>query len=422
MLKAGALIYAIFISFLIALTSSSVIFISYSNRVQMDRSFESDRLLNNAESGIQLLLSRQILVATDIPKTVDLYGRGIDSVRLEKRAWGLFDIGISKSFSKRMSQEIVALIGSSANKKDSLAIYLLDMDKPLSVCGDTKIRGNCFLPKAGIQRAYIEGKNFTGNKFVEGRTLKSEKTLPVLDKELIKRIQNIAEGTFHLSDSIQDISFLSNRDSSVRSFTKPTIYFTTKAPLILDNKILQGNIVIVSSKSVTIKATTQIGGIQIYAPKIIIEDGFSGNLQAFAGDSLVVGKKCKLTYPSVLALYRNKNSKDEIRLTLSEDVTCQGILFAGQDVSDIKKHVLINISKNDNIYGQVYCTGAVDLKGSIYGSVFCSSFILKTSSSVYENHLLDATIDITRLPEEYGGIVLMQEKAIEHKCIVKWLE
>ena len=422
MLKAGALIYAIFISFLIALTSSSVIFLSFANRSQTDRSFASDRLITNAESGMQLLMSKQNLVPNDIPKTMDLYGKGMDSVRLEKKSWGLFDIGLSDAFFRGTKVEKIALIGSSANKEDSLSLYLTDMDKPLSLCGETVIKGNCYIPKAGFKRAYIEGKNFLGAEYTKGRVLHSEKTLPALDKDLLKRIQSLGEKTFTPADSVVDIRFLLAHDSTSRSFSKPTYYYVAKGPLVLDNKVLQGNLVVLSSRQITIKANCQISGILVYAPKIIIEEGFSGNLQAFASDSMSIGKKCVLTYPSVLGICRTKTSKDNMLLKLGEEVTCLGILYAGQEAADPKKRVDLIMSKNDVVFGQVYCTGSLDLKGAVYGSVFCSKFTLHTTSSVYENHLLDATIDITRLPSEYGGIVIKQECGSEHKCIVKWLE
>jgi hypothetical protein len=422
MLKAGALIYAIFISFLIALTSSSIIFISFTNRARTDHAFENERLLLNAQSGIELLMSRQTLVPTDQPKTLDLYGKGMDSVSLEQKSWGLFGIAVSKAFSKRMEERKVVLIGSSASKVDSIAVFLADMDKPLSLCGETVLKGKCYLPAAGIKRAYIEGKNFIGTELVNGTILKSEKNLPALDENLLKQIQSLGEGTLAPSDSVIDIRFLITQDSLIRSFTKSTFYFTSSAPVVLDRKTLQGNLVILSSKSVTIKANCNISGILVYAPEIVLEDGFSGSLQAFAGNSLLVGKKCVLTYPTVLGVYRNKNSKNKLTLKLDEDVTCLGILFAGQEGADPKKQVEISLSKNDVVYGQVYSTGSVDLKGAVYGVVFCSKFVLHTPSSVYENHLMDVTVDITRLPIGYGGIALRQEKGSEHKCIVKWLE
>ena len=61
----------------------------------------------------------------------------------------------------------------------------------------------------------------------------------------------------------------------------------------------------------------------------------------------------------------------------------------------------------------------IELKGDVWGSVYCDKFILSTSSSVYENHLLDATIDFSRLSKHYVGINVLDDAA--NKKVIKWL-
>jgi hypothetical protein len=422
MLRAGALIYAIFISFLIGLSGFAIVFIAFASRAQNEKAFESNRLIRNARSGIELLMTSQALILPDVPKTIDLFGNNTDSVYLEKKSWGLFDIAISKAFSKNAREEKIVLIGSATNQKDSMALYLTDMDKRLSLSGETILKGNCYLPKAGIERAFIEGKNFHGSQFVDGKILKSEKSLPKISKSLLERIQNISEGKWLKSDSLRDISFLLAKDSLQRSFFEPTLLYTSSAPVVLDHKFLRGNMAIVSSVSITVKASSKLTDVLLYAPKIILEEDFTGSLQAFASDSLVAGKNCRLIYPSVLSVCRNKKSKDVIRMVLNEEATCLGVLFAWQDGTDAKKQVDISVAKKAIVYGQVFSCGTIDLKGSVYGSVFTNKFVLRTPSAVYENHLLDATIDVSKLPVEYAGIVIMKDSSIVDKRIAKWLD
>ena len=52
-------------------------------------------------------------------------------------------------------------------------------------------------------------------------------------------------------------------------------------------------------------------------------------------------------------------------------------------------------------------------------NVFCKSFILRTPSSVYENHLMDVAIDRIALSEYFVGVALTEE--INHHQIIKWL-
>jgi hypothetical protein len=159
-----------------------------------------------------------------------------------------------------------------------------------------------------------------------------------------------------------------------------------------------------------------------YAPKIIIEDGFTGNLQAFASDTLIVGKKCKFDFPSVLAVYRTKTSGKIIRLSMGEEVTCMGILLAVQEGKDPDKRMDVILSKADLVCGQVYSQGTLELQGTVFGSVYTSKFIVHTPSSLYENHLLNAQINVSKLPDEYVGISIEGEKTGENKKIMKWLD
>jgi len=66
----------------------------------------------------------------------------------------------------------------------------------------------------------------------------------------------------------------------------------------------------------------------------------------------------------------------------------------------------------------VYSNGFLELKGEVFGSVVCQSFILRTASSVYENHLLNTTIDITKLPKNYVGVNWLKKE--NHFDIIKF--
>ena len=109
-------------------------------------------------------------------------------------------------------------------------------------------------------------------------------------------------------------------------------------------------------------------------------------------------------------------------MVLNEEATCLGVLFAWQDATDAKKQVDISVAKKAVVYGQVFSCGTIDLKGCVYGSVLTNKFILRTPSAVYENHLLDATIDVSKLPVEYAGIVIMKDSSFADKRIAKWLD
>ena len=58
--------------------------------------------------------------------------------------------------------------------------------------------------------------------------------------------------------------------------------------------------------------------------------------------------------------------------------------------------------------------------GKIFGSLYCYKFILKTRSSIYENHLLNATVDFDNLSKYYVGTNLLKDVGM--KKVIKMLE
>ena len=84
-----------------------------------------------------------------------------------------------------------------------------------------------------------------------------------------------------------------------------------------------------------------------------------------------------------------------------------------------KNQAIVSIGKETEITGQVYSSELLELKGGIIGGAFCKKLILKTPSSVYENHLMDAVINREELSENFVGVPLTE--TIKNQRIIKWL-
>ena len=80
---------------------------------------------------------------------------------------------------------------------------------------------------------------------------------------------------------------------------------------------------------------------------------------------------------------------------------------------------VLNIDTEAETSGQILWPGPLQMKGIHRGSLFCNSFILKTESVFYENHLLGARIDGDSLPESYLGIPLRNKNP--NYNIIRWL-
>lgn len=420
MIKASSLFYAIVISIIIAIVSSSLILFAYLSRIEFENFEITQRLSVNATSGLNLLMSKQSLIELNQDKIIDLYGNKEDSVALSRKSWGAFEIIVSTGLFKNKGLRQIAQVGYYTDSAKSYSLYLTDQDKPLALCGNTKIKGTAFLPKAGVKRAYIEGQNFTGAVMIDGQVKTSEKTLPEFNKMLIDNIQSIlSKKTITGNDSVIVIETDLSGDSINNSFKNRTIVISSNNALKISDGLYSGNIAIVSNKQITVSANAMIRDIIIAAPKIIIEKEFKGNLQAFASDSIIVNKDVSLYYPSVLGIVKGNSALNVSAVVLNENDTLLGTVFAFKNEESILKQAAVVLKEKSVVTGQVYSNGYADVKGTIFGSLMSDKIILSTPSSVYENHLLNAVIDQSALSRYYVGINLVEESAV--KKIVKWL-
>lgn len=429
MLKAGSLFYAIAITLVISLVACSYVLASYLNRSFLRSHEERDRIIRNVDSGFNLLLTSSNSVKTGEIKRLDLFGTGRDFVTLQRKTWGAFEI-ISASASKdEFNHQKVATIGSRLFEERLTSLYLADNGKPLSIAGNTKLSGICYLPKDGVKRAYIEGKGYEGNDLVAGVVRKSTKHLPPINMEMIKNNLAYLNGDADQGDSILSIDDVVVTDTIHQSFTERTVLLYSENAMIIQSQSYIGNVILVSSHAITLAAEAQIEDVLIYAPEIIIESGFAGTLQAFASNTLKIEEGCELKYPTVLGVIASDDSKKLVALELGERSSVSGAVFGYGKQSGSKNNVQVKIGKEARVTGQVYCGGSLELRGVVHGGVVCNRFRLATRSSVYENHLLDAVIDPSGLSEFFVGINLFESSTETHntsfdagpKKVVKWL-
>ncbi len=394
--------------------SSALISKAYLNTIEMQSYSDMNRTQLNAMSGLRLIMADKE-IAANTPVRMDLYDTGADSVLLERKHWGAFELGICKAFTSDRSVIRIAALGFAPGE-DQTALMITENDRPLSVCGDTRLRGKCFLPKLGTRPAYIEGKSFSGRKPVEGLVIPAPRQIPPADKELMRALGERLEGKGYEQDSLLD----ELPEELEASFSGKTICYKASSGLLLSDKHLKGNIIIYSAVKIRVKNTCELNEVVLYAPKIQIDSGFTGSLQAFASDSLIVGKNCKLGYPSVLGLVRTEDSPLYPVLRVGEGTEVSGSVFAWEEKTFYNRQVKLCLDKKTLVQGEVYSSGQVDVKGTIEGRLICSSIVLVTPSSVYDNHLLDAVIDRTKLSKYYAGVNVMNEN--RNNTIIKWLK
>jgi cytoskeletal protein CcmA (bactofilin family) len=180
----------------------------------------------------------------------------------------------------------------------------------------------------------------------------------------------------------------------------PTLELRSSTPLLLKDIALCGNIVI-TAPQVQIGKDARLQDILIFAQDIRVESGFEGRIQMFATDSIVVEQSCSLLYPSTAVLA----SSDELgAILIGADSQLEGLVLADATLMDprAKNQSYTQIAPKAEVIGTVIVPENLDLQGTVTGTVRTGKFRLITGGGVYENYLLDATIQHEGLSSQYA--------------------
>lgn len=409
-IQASAIYYALFLSVIFALILGGFILLSGFNQsfaLQMD---VEEILIDNSHSGMAYAQVNFKALKNNVPIRIRLYDDGIDSVELVKKNWGAFTVLQSIALHRKRKQSKIALFGA-ALPSNQTNLYLADNGRPISLCGDARIEGQCFLPKAGLKRAYINGQNYTGGKLVYGTVKDANKQLPALQLGFIEEVVKL---------SGELAPWKADEDSIVVSFGNTGLHLLSDGFISIKNTVIKGQVIIEAKDSIFIGRDAIIENAILKSKVIYIEAGFSGTAQIFASEQIFLEESVTLKYPSVLCLLEENFPTDksaEIYISQRSQVIGTVLLFS--KTPNFRKSLKLSIENEGEVDGLVYCAGKTQLKGVIKGSLFSEKLFLKTSSSAYENHLLDGQI-LDQLPAQFVTANLLTETEILQQ--IAWLE
>ena len=402
-LRGGTLFLVLIIAMVIAVISSSMVMLSYLNRTQVFNNNLYVHLKNNAESGVAILLANQDSSFAADGLYVDLYGSGSDTVYIKKQSWGLFAYVLASASAKGSTVKRHYLVGQRLSQEVDCALYLCDQGRPLSLCGDTRITGHLYLPQAGIRREYAP-EPYTGMELFSGKEHKSNSLLPKIDRGIV----NVVEKYSTLSS--QNIPEASS-DTLYNSFENATIVVNLGRRSRLPYKVVKGNVLIVCDSVLQLSQDLQLEDAICVARGLTFEEGFKGIGQFFAFDSIIVNSQTKLMYPSVLGLIKKDFRYQKPFIKVAGGAHVKGMVFSLHEAQDLAG-TLIQYQKNSFLEGVTYAEGYTEVNGKIYGSVLTYKFVLNTNSSIYENYLMNATIDQNKRSEQYlSGMFWLQKSS-----------
>jgi hypothetical protein len=418
MIRASALYMAIIIALVIAVLCGALIATAYYYRINYQLRFRQDRLENNLSSALALMQADTLAGQPGKWKPVNLFGTAANPVRYQRFSWGIYDLGIAEAYNSKDTIRSTALLGCATHSVNRTALYVTDEDRPISFSGKTFVRGDAYLPKAGIREAFFNNKGYEGDKalITGGKKKTSAKLLPALNPTRIAQLMSY----FH--QEFPDDKAFFNADSVFNSFSKPTRYLDFgKTPANLNNKKLLGNIVIVSDTTLTIDSTSHLENVIIAARAVIISPGFHGTCQVLGTDSIIIGKGSRLNYPSAVGVF-GLTDQARPKISLGDDTEVNGLVFVLQK----KPEDLLAVTKiglNAMINGEVYASGLFQYKGkfTINGSVFAKRFLFENAFTTYENYLINIRIDTRSLSRYYLTSMLTNRQGGKSQ-ILQWLE
>ena len=397
--KAGALQLVIAIALLFFLLTGAFLIRKGLNEQFLSWGQIDEQLQLNIKSAVTLI--ENSIIQSEDSFSLSLFPEINDSTSIKITQWGLFDIGTIHSRIQGRPRESVILLGRDLESRTDLpSLYFSDPNRYLSISGDTYLGENTYLPKYGIRKASINGIGYSREQLVFGEQLKADSNLPQLFQQHINRINQYIldnnEETYSYSDTE---NLMSNMQ---QSFFQNTIYIESDEDLNLSGTNLSGNIILKTLGNIRIDENSQIDNCILIAKKIIIERDFIGRGQFFATDSILVETNSSLLMPSILAVI---NQTDSCLIQLDDNVSFSGNIIMQTESKELLSSLIIN--DDCKLIGQVYCNGYCDFQGVLFGSLYTKGFISITENSFNQNLLLDACIDISRMPDEFSGINLL---------------
>lgn len=399
--RAGILPLVLGISVIMsAVCSSLILYVHYGQSLSRKIDLE-ESLLRNCDSGIEFLLASGGTPGESFE--LDLFQDGKDSARLSRSAWGMYEVLISLAHRGVHKREKIVMTARVVDSVHKSSLYLTGTNSPLYLAGDTKLKGTVYLPQSGVRPGSAGDSWFEGEKLIDGTKLKSG-AMPSLRTGLTDILNEYRDSDILIEKQWSKIEELP--DSLFHSFASPhPLFYSTSRTLELTQN-LEGMVLVHSTTSIRVTSTAKLRNVILVSPRIEIEGGFKGSLQAVSDDVIIVGEGSRLEYPSCLAL---KPERDESKIELGKGTLVQGdILIEGKE-SDPKEGILV-VRAESRIEGFAHVEGAAEVGGTIKGHLSCEKFQISTGSETLGNYIKDGEFDYGQIPGWLSGSGLWQGK------------
>ncbi len=416
--RATSLVYALMISLLITLIIGGLVLLMHYQRMLQEQLYARELARDNLISATNLYLNGNPVQYGQ--RRGILFDSPTDSFYVESESWGVFGLLHVRATHGTTQASKSCLYGSDPAGITKAALYLQDQNKPLKLVGKSRLIGSAYLPRGGVSGGRVGRRGFMGKRLINGQVLESRDTPPNISYEALapiaKEMGLLMQGQIPLAPESR-----LTEDSLRGNWQEPPLYFPSPGTQHLDRILLRDKVMVIATEAIHVGSSAELDQVILIAPKIVIEAGFTGRLQAFAMDSLLVERAVRLRYPSALVV-SGRNPAFPGYLSIEERCQIEGVVIndpqlAGQMYT---RDQVTDIAETAQVYGHVLSPGTVLHAGEIYGFLMAGKFILNTGSTVFVNHIRDATISQPELSSRFaGGLYIRGGEAFS---VVEWLE
>ncbi|MEA4918886.1 hypothetical protein [Proteiniphilum sp.] len=300
------------------------------------------------------------------------------TVRFLSKQWGLYEALHVSSHNGNFSS--TQLLGKKQECDHKAALWLCDRNRALSLSGGTEIRGKIYIPLNGINYTQIDGDYYRGEEIPYTRLGIADAQLPPIDSTSLVIPESLKEYR-EQSDELPTTT------QTYYSFLEPTRFFSTiENP---DEIVLRGNAVLFADE-LKISASSKINEAIIIARKVTIEEGFTGSMQIFCSDSVMIQENVILQYPSGIYL---KAEIDYPFVSLSDNSEMNGyVIILGRIRDEELLFPSYRQSDKSLLRGLLYVDGTTNIRGEISGAVYLKDCFFSSNMNVYAGTLYNTRI------------------------------
>lgn len=378
------------VSVLISLLILCALSVSELDRIEYSVYHKKKQRVLDLHSAAALYCADSLLMKGDASVKLSLFGTEESEVSILVRKWGLYEVMTATCGDLPFSRSCI--FGRSSDCPYEAALWVSDMNRALSMAGESVVSGPVFVPVSGINYTEINGYPFKGACISEDFISVSSSRLPEVDSASVEYI-----------DSVRRLSsqawYYLNNGEGYQSFSEETLLSYGRSG---DRAYRLGGNRILFADNLTIDKESQMDDILVFARAVTIESGFRGSMQVFCTDTIIVKKDVRLEFPSGVFVSGSKHPF----ISLATDSIVAGyvvVLTEGEADKQLLYPCLKQMPGN-YIRGLLYVDGACCIQGTVKGASYLRDCYYEYEGNKYPGVLYN--INISREDIAYPMVLI----------------